>query len=254
MHGDDFDPMPWALQLPSYAAVSLESRNRLSETALKDAEAFALGPYLGALVAGRQMGEEIYARIAGLVGLSEPLVQRWRGRIPLTVFTKELHRGDDALVSRYDGSVLGLDPYPSSNAARGPDPILEGLKAPITAAFLAYARDELQFKTDRRYELLSGEVNRHWQWREGDGMGYPGASDDLREGLALNPRLKGMVAHGMTDLQTPYFASRYVIDHLPGRLSQERIQLRLYEGGHMMYLRKPSRARLRADARALYGE
>mgnify|MGYP003347143369 CR=1 FL=1 len=36
-----------------------------------------------------------------------------------------------------------------------------------------------------------------------------------REALAVNRGLKVLVAHGMTDLVTPYFASKYVIERLP---------------------------------------
>ena len=61
-----------------------------------------------------------------------------------------------------------------------------------------------------------------------------------------------MVAHGMTDLVTPYMTSRFVIDRLPKELTDGRMTLNLYAGGHMMYLRAASRARLHADAAKLY--
>ncbi len=74
----------------------------------------------------------------------------------------------------------------------------------------------------------------------------------MRDALALNPQFKVMVAHGMTDLVTPYFTSRYLLDHLPPALTADRVTLNLYPGGHMMYLRPLSRGRLRADAAKLY--
>jgi carboxypeptidase C (cathepsin A) len=61
-----------------------------------------------------------------------------------------------------------------------------------------------------------------------------------------------IVAHGMTDLVTPYMTSRFVIDRLPPSLTEARVTLNLYAGGHMMYLRSGSRARLHADAAKLY--
>ncbi len=240
MGGDAFNPMPWVLELPSFAAVKQEAESRLTEASLKEVEHFALGEYLAALVAapGDAAAEaRLYASLATLTGLPEATVARWRGRVPVGVFVKEFRHGENALTSRYDGSVAGPDPAPSSYSAQGGDPILEGLKAPLTTAFVAYARNELQFKTDRHYELLSGEVNRRWEWRDGNGFGAPGASDDLGQALALNPHLRVIVAHGMTDLQTPYLASRYVIEHLPRSVAQDRAQVKLYAGGHMMYLR-----------------
>ena len=68
----------------------------------------------------------------------------------------------------------------------------------------------------------------------------------------LNPALQVLIAHGLTDLITPYFASRYLVDQLPPLAGAAPIELRLYGGGHMMYMRPESRRALKADARALY--
>jgi carboxypeptidase C (cathepsin A) len=253
--GDPFNPMPWALRLPSYAAVHLETEGKLAPAALQPAEQFALGDYVAALVAAPEdasRSADIYAKMAGFTGLSDTIIARWHGRVPLGIFVKEIRHGEGDLVSRYDGSVAGSDPYPAAAVPESGDPILAGLKAVFTSGFTAYVRDELQFKTDRLYELLNDEVAKRWEWRDGDGGGRPGASDDLREGLALNPHLKVMIAHGMTDLQTPYMTSRYTIEHLPQALTQDRVTLKLYAGGHMMYLRPASRAALHDDARTLY--
>jgi len=258
MSGDPLNPLPWALRLPSYAAVALEMQGKLAPPALKDAEEFALGEYLSALAAppaDAKAADALYAKIAGFTGLPQPVVARWQGRVPLGVFVKETRHDNEEIVSRYDGSVASMDPYPAAAFPQSGDPILQGLKAPLTSSYVSYVRDELQFKIDRQYELLNAELGRRWDWseRRGDYGGISaGASDDLREGLALDPRLKVIVAHGMTDLQTPYFASRYVIDHLPSALTHDRVSLRLYPGGHMMYLRQASRAALHQDARALY--
>ncbi|HKT20833.1 MAG TPA: hypothetical protein VJR47_22460 [Stellaceae bacterium] len=255
MEGDDFDPLPWALELPSYAAVNLEKRNALTPEALKPAESFALGDYLASLVAPVGAGaaaQKIDARVAALIGLPEAEVARWRGRVPTGVFVKSIHRGEGEVVSRYDGSVAGPDPDPSAYVARRGDPILAGMTAPLTGGFVAYLRDELNFKTDRRYVLLSGEVSRRWQWNLQGPSGSAGAAEELTHALALDPQLKIMIAHGMTDLVTPYLMSRYVIDHLPPTVPRDRIALKLYPGGHMMYLRPGSRAALHADAERLY--
>ena len=93
-----------------------------------------------------------------------------------------------------------------------------------------------------------------WNWRSGiEGRGgYPGAADSLREVLAENRSFKVAIAHGMTDLQTPYLGSRYVVGQLPESLTRDRVRLTLYAGGHMMYLRPASRAALHRDARAIY--
>jgi carboxypeptidase C (cathepsin A) len=256
----DFNPMPYVVRLPSYAAVMLEAQGKLSPAALAEAEHFALGDYLTGIVTpatDAAAAERFYQEVADLIGVPEPTVARFRGRVPLGVFLKEARHGDQSLASRYDGSVAAPDAYPASySAGDSGDPVLAGLNGPLTSGFVSYARDELNFKTDRRYILLNGEVARHWSWREGNGGGFgqdgAGATDDLREGLALEPRLHVLIAHGMTDLQTPYLGSRYVISQLPERLTRDRVTVTLYPGGHMMYLRPASRAALHHDARAIY--
>ncbi len=256
MEGDDFDPLPWALSLPSYAAVNLEKRGTVTPQALKSAESFALGDYLSALVApigAPGADAKIDAAVAQLIGLPEPEVARWRGRVPTGVFIKSIHHDQGEVVSRYDGSVAGPDSDPSPYFANRDDPILAGITPPLTSGFVAYLRDELNFKTDRRYALLNGEVSRKWQWGNRGPSSSAGAASELARALALNPKLKVMIAHGMTDLVTPYLMSRYVVDHLPATIGRGRIELTLYPGGHMMYLRPGSRAALHADARRLYG-
>jgi len=255
----DFNPMPFVTRLPSYAAVALEAQGKLSPAALGEAERFALGDYLAGIVTpatDAAAAQRFYQTIADLIGVPEATVARFRGRVPLGVFLKEARHDDQTLVSRYDGSVAGPDAYPASfSAGEGGDPVLEGLNGPLTSGFVSYARDELNFKTDRRYILLNGELGRHWNWREGEGgFGEGGASatDELRQGLALEPRLHLLIAHGMTDLQTPYLGSRYVISQLPDILTRDRVTLTLYPGGHMMYLRPASRAALHRDARSIY--
>jgi carboxypeptidase C (cathepsin A) len=255
-----YQPLGWALRLPSYAATKLESEGRLSPDALADVERFARGDYLAALASGPR-DPEVAARIdtavAGFTGLPRELVDRLQGRIPLNVFVKEFRRADGRLVSRYDGSVSAADPFPTSLTPRGGDAVLRGTIAPFTSGFVDYARDELGFRTDISYHLLSNEVSGKWDWRSGGsqgfgGQGYAGSLDDLREALALNPQLHVIVAHGMTDLVTPYFASRFLIDQLPQLGEAPRVTLKLYPGGHMMYLRAASRTRLHQDAGELY--
>jgi carboxypeptidase C (cathepsin A) len=256
MQGDRFDILPFALALPSYAAVTLEEKNALSADALKDAERFALGDYLTGLAAAPDArSPRFYARIAELTGLAEPIVEHWRGRIPAGIYAKERHRAEGEVLSRYDGGITAPDPNPSSRYPED-DPVLEGTIAPFTRAFTAYARSELGFATDLAYQLLNHEVSRHWQWRDGDeggGRAGLGAGDELARALALEPRLRVLIAHGLTDLTTPYMMSRFVIDHLPSNVTSERTSLKLYAGGHMMYLRTASRHRLHDDAQAFYG-
>ncbi|HXY99739.1 MAG TPA: septum formation initiator [Stellaceae bacterium] len=255
MSGDRFDVLPWALRLPSYAAVALDDKHALSPEALGEAERFALGDYLTVLAAGETgRPENFYRRLAELTGLDEAVVARWGGRVPAGAYVKAMRHAERQIVSRYDGTVAAPDPDPASFYVED-DPILEGTVAPFTRAFTAYARDELGFATDLSYILLNGELGRHWEWREGNSGDRQslGAADALARALSLQPKLKVLIAHGFTDLTTPYMMSRYVVEHLPANLTAERVSLKLYPGGHLLYLRTGSRRHLREDAAAFYG-
>lgn len=248
--------LPDVLRLPSYAAVTLEHSTAPTPAALAEAERFALGPFLSALAASPRNEAALsatYATVAHYTGLPELVVAQHEGRIPVNLFRKETRRPDRLLISRYDGSVAAPDPYPESSRVEG-DPIYDGLKTLLTGIMAEYLTGPLAIHTDLAYRLFNGEVSRQWNWRSGlsSREGFAGASDELREALAGNRNFKVVVAHGMTDLVTPYMTSRYVLDHLPLALTGGRVTFNLYPGGHMMYLRSASRARLHADAAKLY--
>jgi carboxypeptidase C (cathepsin A) len=253
MNGGPLDVLPFALRLPSYAAATMGDKS-LEPGALADAEQFALHDYLVALAAGPRQGaaaEPVYHKLAQLTGLDEDRIAEWGGRIPVGAYLDDIHRRDGRVASVYDATVSSPDPNPTNDDAHD-DPVLDAAIAPFTSAFVAYARDELGYKTDQPFELLNYDVGRHWDWGGRGAQRTIGASDALRRALALEPGLKVLIAHGVADLQTPYMMSRYVKDHMPDALG-DRIALKLYAGGHMLYLHADSRHRLHDDAASFYG-
>ena len=60
------------------------------------------------------------------------------------------------------------------------------------------------------------------------------------------------MVHGYADLVTPYGVSRYVIDHLPDMGEPDRVQLKVYPGGHMFYFADQQRTTFATDARRFY--
>jgi carboxypeptidase C (cathepsin A) len=159
-------------------------------------------------------------------------------------------RAKGETISMYDATFAIPDPYPESDRRRGSDPVLDGFTRALSGAFVSYARDELGFKTDMTYTLLSGEISSKWEW--GDRREPPGVSDDLRELLAFSPSFKLLVAHGRSDLVTPYGVSRYVLDHVPEIGAPDRVQLKLYRGGHMFYFNPDARRTFATDVKAFY--
>ncbi len=254
--GGDRFALGAALQLPSLVAAELERMGTFSKEALAQAEHFALTDYLTTLAGPAPSGEAaraFYARVAQMTGLPEDVVARSRGFIR-DAYVKNLRLSEYKIVSHYDATFATDDPYPESPGVRGPDAMLDGLVRAYGGAFVGSARDELGFKTEMTYNLLNSEISGKWDWHDGSGRALPSATDDLRELLALTPSFRLMIAHGHSDMATPYAVSRYVLDHLPPSVEEEHIELRLYRGGHMFYIDPQSRKAFTADARTMYAQ
>jgi carboxypeptidase C (cathepsin A) len=242
-----------ALQLPSVAASELELRHAFSAEAIGAAERFAMTEYLTTLAGPPPQGEaarKFYGRVAEISGLPLDVVTRSRGFIR-DAYVKHLRR-DSKIVSPYDATFAAPDAFPESDRS-GDDPVLDGVTRAYGAAFAGYARDELGFKTDMTYLLLARDVSGRWDWRGEHGRNPVSAESDLRELLALNPSFRLLVTHGYSDLVIPYSVSRYVVEHLPPLGNPDRVQLKLYKGGHMMYMIAASRVAMTANTRAFYG-
>jgi carboxypeptidase C (cathepsin A) len=232
--GDDESALRAALQLPSLAAAELERKNAYSPAALAEAEKFAMTDYLVTMAGSPPQGaagKTFYGRVAQTTGLPVDVVTQARGFVA-DAFVKSL-RPDGKIVSRYDANFAVDDPYPENRSAHGPDPILDGVSRAYGGAMAAYARNELGFKTEMTYSLLSSDVTSHWDWQ--GGRLQASAEDDLRTLLAFGPTFRLLIAHGYSDMITPYGMTRYVLDHLPSA-TPGRAQLKLYRGGHMLYL------------------
>ncbi|MBC8012929.1 MAG: peptidase S10, partial [Methyloceanibacter sp.] len=258
LHGEDYDPLPWALGLPSYAAVNLESkgvtgREALS-VALQEAERYALSDYMVALASGAAKGRETASdTVARLTGLPVEIVRRNFARIPPSLFIKEFDRANRQVLSRYDGSVSGPDPNPASSWPRGPDPVLDSTVPLWTGAFVQYAQDELGYKTDATYRLLNREVRPKWDFGTSPTrQGYAGALEDIQDARAANRALEVLIATGYTDLITPYLAQTYLVNQLSPLEGASPIAIEDYAGGHMLYLRPDSRRALKKDVEAMY--
>lgn len=246
-------PLGAALQLPSIAAAEFERRGTFDPKAVADAERFAMTDYLVALAGAAPEGaaaDAFYGRLAQLTGFDRPTLERTRGFIG----DRLSKTADGRIASPYDAAYAVPDPYPETPVNPSDDPILDGFTRAYGSFFASYARNELKYPCEMTYSLLSSDVNRQWDWKDGrDGTrANAAASDDLRELLATIPSFRLMVMHGYSDVITPYGASRYVLDHLPSALAKGRTALTLYRGGHMFYTRPDSLKQANADAKTFY--
>jgi len=245
---DDQSALTAALQLPSLVAAELESKHAFTPDALAAAEKFAMTDYLVTLAGPPPQGEAataFYGRVAKMTGLPLDVVTQARG-FAGNAYVKNLRAGENKIVSRYDATFAADDPYPEKRSSRSPDPILDAVSRAYGGAMASYARNELGFKTEMTYALLAGDVTSHWDWQGG----RPQASieDDLRVLLAYGRSFRLLIAHGYSDMITPYGTTRYFLDHMPAFDPPGRMQLKLYRGGHMLYLDPQSRKAFSADA------
>lgn len=254
LFGNDYDIGGWVDRVPTMVAAALHhGRYRGSaadlDAVLAEAEDFASGDYARFLARGAAMPEAerstILSRLADLVGLAADIVLRCEGRVPIDTFTRELLRDERRIAGLYDATSTTSDPFPDRPPGSGPDPTLSGITPAYTMGVNRLLRGELGVETDREYTLLSNEVNVAWK-NDADHHAFdatlPGATDDFRYGMALNPHLRAFITHGRHDLVTPYYAS----DRLRNLMRLDpatagRLTVRHFHGGHMFYAWETSR-------------
>lgn len=264
LFSNDYDIGGWVDRIPTMAAAALHhgrsraasaksgrSRRRSPglDDVLAEAAEFASGDYARFLTQGAAMpaGERtaILARLGDLIGLPAEIVLRCEGRVPVDIFARELLRDERKIVGLYDSTITAIDPFPDRPSGNAPDPTLSGISPAYTVGINRLLRGELGVETDREYTLLSLEVNAAWK-NDADHHAFdpsiPGATDDFRYGLALNPHLRAFITHGRHDLVTPFYTS----DRLRNLMrldpaTADRLTVRHFHGGHMFYAWETSR-------------
>ncbi len=260
--------LPYALFLPAFANVAqyhglLEGPLAVSSQAAREAaEAFVHEDYLRALHAGARLDgrnrRRIEKRLAALTGLPLAVVEECNLRISDQRFFFEALRGKGRIVGRLEARCTG--PMAASRSRDWEfDPGIDALNAPYTTAALAYYAS-LGIPTDARYEVLSMEVNKNWNWQRGaakgmvEANGFTSTSPDLSRALRRHPHLRVFAASGRYDLGTPYSASDWSLAQLdvPAEVLQ-RVTHRYYDAGHMFYTRSNDLRQLKTDLSAWLG-
>jgi carboxypeptidase C (cathepsin A) len=248
--------LPYSLFLPTYTATAwfhkklpADLQSKPLRAALDESEAYASDGYPQVLSQGTRLNDAdrgaALDKLTRLTGLDRTYIDRADLRVSIFQFCKELLRDQRRSVGRIDSRFKGID---ESAVSETPDfdPSIAAIRPPYTAMFNQYVRAELGYKTDLPYYILGGGIG-PWDWGSAGG-GFPDVSGSLRSAFAKNPDMKLFVASGHFDLATPYFATKYTLDHLglePGE--RARITTREYEAGHMMYIDNAELAKLKKD-------
>ena len=251
----DYEVLGWIDRVPTMAAAAAHHgrsrafrKSTALEKVLREAEEFATADFASFLTRGASMAgkerDRILSRLADLIGLPLDLVVRAEGRVRTLTFVRELLRDERKVVGLYDATITATDPFPDREGLAWPDPTLSGISPAYTTAVNRMLRSEIGVVTDREYALLSYEVFTSWK-NDAEPHAFtapPGATDDFRYGMSLNPHLKAFVTHGQYDLVTPYYASDRLRNLM--RLDPQmasRLTVHHFGGGHMFYAWEASR-------------
>ncbi len=265
LQGIVFAPLndvPYALFLPAFANVAQYHgllNGALAETpaaARSAAESFVDEDYAAALLAGARLDpkrrQRVARRVAELTGLPPALVEEKNLRIADKTFFMELLRPQRRIIGRLEARATA-----PAAASRGHtmefDPGIEAIAPPYTMAAMAYFGEQLGMSTEIRYEVLSHDVHKAWNWNRGEdkGNGYATTSPDLARAMRRNAHLKVFVASGRYDLGTPYSASDWSLAQLDAPAEVlARVTHRYYDAGHMMYTREADLRQLKTDLAA----
>lgn len=244
--------LQYVASLPTMTAVARQAKGAVTREDLADVERYARGDFLLDLVKGQADTEattRLADKVASLTGIDPAVSRRLAGRFDVGEFRREFDRKNGKVTGRYDASVEGFDPYPDSSYFRFNDPSGDPLMAPLTSAAVDLTTRKLNWRPDGSYQLLSESVNKAWEF--GHGINPVESVTQIRQMLALDPKLKLLIGHGLFDLATPYFASKIILDQLPAFAGPARTKLVVYPGGHMFYSRDGSRQAFRKEVEAL---
>ena len=248
----NLSPMPWVDTLPSMAAARLERDHQLDPAHMQPVIDYARSEYAVDLLKGRTdpaATERMIRHVTEITGLDPTFVRRSGGRIETQAFLREVFRDRGLLGSRYDSNVTAFDPFPYAPDQETNDPILDGIIAPTTSAMVDFVTRVVGWKVDGRYNALNGEVNQAWE------KGWFADSEsvtDLRQAVAIDPKMRVLIVHGWDDLSCPFMASLLIVDQMPVMGDPTRVQVKEYPGGHMFYSRPDSQAALKEDVRQVY--
>lgn len=248
--------MAWPVLLPTMAATAwyhnaLTDRPDDLEAFVQESREFAEGDYMAALMKGNRLDAaeraDIRARLARFTGLSEAFLDDADLRVSLARFQKELLRDRGLTVGRLDSRYTGVD-YDRAGERPDQDPSFVAIDGAYTAALNTYFRSDLGLDMNREYEIISG-LGGQWNWEiEGPGGGFMfNVAPWIGTAMRHNSGLRVFNAAGYYDFATPFFSAEFSLTR--NGVVPDRITLKYYPAGHMMYVHEPSLEALNNDIR-----
>ncbi|MBS1717177.1 MAG: hypothetical protein JSS72_05550 [Armatimonadetes bacterium] len=239
---DSYNDAMYVGFLPTYTATAAFHKklgpelNGNIQKAISESMRFAQSEYLPALAKGDELApserKELAKKLSALTGIDADTYEKSHLRLDPERFRTLITASQHKPVDIYNGSLIG---------AFLPD------SKPSIERFREYLDKELGFTEQGEYIPLNIRANANWKWGSALG-GPPSVMDRLRTALVKYPSLRVFVAQGCYDFATPFFSSMYTMKHLglPDEI-KDHWQLKVYEGGHMMYLEPEAHVKLHDD-------
>lgn len=252
----------FATVLPTYAATAwyhgaLKARPAELDAFLDEVRRFTAEEYVPALFAGRALSEErrsqIAGRLAAYTGLDQEYIERANLRVSTDRFRRELLRDRGLVVGRLDTRYTGTE---RDDVGEVPthDPLGDGIAGAYVAGFHQYVQGELGLRMSRDYVVMSPDAGSDWKRQEEDwpaSGGYLDVIPHVDRGMAANPDLRLFVANGLYDIATTFHAAENNIAR--ATMDLDRVTIRNYPAGHMMYVHHPTLEQMAKDLRAFIG-
>ncbi|WP_339657746.1 peptidase S10 [uncultured Maribacter sp.] len=244
--------------LPSMAATAWYHKKaglgKTLESFTQECRDFTYNTYVPSLYKGNLLTDEekdaIAEKLAYFTGLDKTYILRSNLRILMGRFQKQLLLDKGLAIGRLDGRFMGDEEDKVSERPHLGDAASYQISAAYTASINHYFASDLKVKMDRPYITSGGGTN--WRWRTVPDTQYwepmpVNTAPDLGETMRRNTAMKVMIASGYYDLITPFFDAEYTFAR--NGIVKERVQMKYYEAGHMMYTHEPDLIQLGKDIR-----
>lgn len=239
--------LPRLTYLPSFTSIACHHKKCAPEyyknpqEAIEKAKNFAYNEYSIALLKGSLLSSSernyIAERLSKFTGLSKNLILSNNLKIPLSLFMQQLLHEDKKIVGYFDGSkTLKIDS--SYQFKLQTEASVIPFYGYIAATLNDFLIKDLQYLEPKLiYQIYSSKMSSNWDFSFFAGK-HIDFSQSLSEALIINPDLKVFIATGSFDLAVPFFTCEYLVHHTESNYfhEKERIELKNYYGGHMMYL------------------
>ena len=127
--------------------------------------------------------------------------------------------------------------------------LMEGLAQSNFRGLDRLLKDKLEFASDSPY-VVHAPLWEKWAWKDFANR-YVNVGESLRRAIHANPHMRVYVASGFYDLGTPHAAGDFTVTHLGLRESlRKNVAVSYFEAGHMMYIHRPSLARMAKEIKA----